>query len=189
MNLNVSNWRPFVPLEAFCTIGGRLYHWRPFVPLEAFCTFGGRLYLDYFPYTIRQDFFARVIANRVTEPRMCSELFKEEEKNFSKFSFSVIFSVRKNLWRFVIWEKEAAAEVSPEPWSSLVEGDEGFFGPSGKLLCLWQIKKVYVALDCTIPYMFDYWADPVVYLLLQKSSMPEPICPTTVANLIKPLWS
>ena len=84
-------------LEAVCTIGGRLYHWRPFVPLEAFCTFGGRLYLDYFPYTIRQVFFARVIANRVTEPRMCSELFKEEEKNFSKFSFSVIFSVRKNL--------------------------------------------------------------------------------------------
>ena len=22
-----------------------------------------------------------------------------------------------------------------------------------------------------IPYMFDYWADPVVHLLLQKSSM------------------
>ena len=65
-------------LEADFTNGGRLYHWRPFIPLEAF-------------YTII------IIANRVTEPRMCSELFKEEEKNFSKFSFSVIFSVRKNL--------------------------------------------------------------------------------------------
>ena len=29
------------------------------------------------------------------------------------------------------------------PWSSLVEGDEGCIGPSGKLLCFWQMEKNY----------------------------------------------
>ena len=34
-----------------------------------------------------------------------------------------------------------------------------------------------------IPYMFDYWADPVVHLLLLKSSMAEPIERIILAKL------
>ena len=29
-----------------------------------------------------------------------------------------------------------------------------------------------------IPYIFDYWADPVVHLLIQKSFMGDPITAT-----------
>ena len=39
-------------------------------------------------------------------------------------------------------------------------------GPSGKLLCFKQTKKIR-----SFPCMFDYWVDPVVHLLLRKSSM------------------
>ena len=35
-------------------------------------------------------------------------------------------------------------------------------GPSGKLLLIWQTKKLCIA---NVPYTFDYWADPVVHLL------------------------
>ena len=55
------------------------------------------------------------------------------------------------------------------PWSSLVEGDEGCIGPSGKLLCLCQRPKNYGI----IPYLFDIWADPFVHLLLLKSSLAK----------------
>ena len=62
------------------------------------------------------------------------------------------------------------------PWrgkatSPLVEGKEG---PSGKLLCLWQPQKNRAAYG-NIPYLFDFWADPFVHLLLLKSSMVKVI--------------
>ena len=57
------------------------------------------------------------------------------------------------------------------PWSSLVEG---CIGPSGKLLCLSQIKKLCITRMASFHYMFDYWADPVVHLRLLKNSMRGP---------------
>ena len=53
-----------------------------------------------------------------------------------------------------------------EPWSSLVEGDEGFIGPSGKLLGLWQTNKIMQHMHGIIACMFVYWANPFEYLLL-----------------------
>ena len=47
---------------------------------------------------------------------------------------------------------------------SLVKGDEGCIGPSGKLLCLSTRKVMQHYLNGIIPYMF-------VHLLLLKSSM------------------
>ena len=52
-----------------------------------------------------------------------------------------------------------------------MEGDEGCISPNGKLLCLGQIEKSHATHDAIIPFMFDYWADLVVHLLLIKSSM------------------
>ena len=40
-------------------------------------------------------------------------------------------------------------------WSSLVEGDEGWIGPSGKLLCLRQNQKIMQHMHGNIPYLFD----------------------------------
>ena len=51
--------------------------------------------------------------------------------------------------------------------SSLVLGNEGCTGPSRKVLCLCQATKCMQHKYVIIPYyMFDYWADPVVHLLL-----------------------
>ena len=47
------------------------------------------------------------------------------------------------------------------------------FGPSGKLLCLWNTKKLTQHTHSNIPHIFDHWADPVVHLLLLKSSMAK----------------
>ena len=59
------------------------------------------------------------------------------------------------------------------------EGDEGCIGPSGKLLCLLQPlpppKKGMQNMHGNITYLFDFWADPFVHLLLLKSSMVEPV--------------
>ena len=44
----------------------------------------------------------------------------------------------------------------PQPWSSLVEGDEGGIGPSGKLLCLWQTHKNMHYMHGNIPCLFDF---------------------------------
>ena len=57
-------------------------------------------------------------------------------------------------------------------WSSLIEGDEGYIGPSGKLLCFGKPPKSMQHMDGIISYLFDYWANPVVHLLLLKASMP-----------------
>ena len=58
-----------------------------------------------------------------------------------------------------------------EACSSVVEEDDGCIGSSGKLLFLWPTPIIMQNMLGNIPYMFDYWADPVVHLLLQKSSM------------------
>ena len=51
-------------------------------------------------------------------------------------------------------------------WSSLVEGYDCCIGPSCKLLCFWQTKKIMQHI-----FMFDCWVNPVVHLLLLKSTM------------------
>ena len=65
--------------------------------------------------------------------------------------------------------------VSPCPWSSLVVEDDGYIGPSGKLLRLCQTPKIMHGI---IPYMFDSWADPLVHLLLLKNSMAYQYLPS-----------
>ena len=45
---------------------------------------------------------------------------------------------------------------------------EYFDSPIGKMLCLCQTPKIMHGI---ILYMFDSWANPVVHLLLLKSSM------------------
>ena len=58
------------------------------------------------------------------------------------------------------------------PWSSLVVGDEGWIGPSKKLMCVYdKSKKIMQHMHGIIPQLFDFWANPVAHLLLLKSSM------------------
>ena len=56
-------------------------------------------------------------------------------------------------------------------WSSLVEGDEGCISPSGKLSGFMTSRKHLQHLHDIIPYMFHFWANPVVHLPILKSSM------------------
>ena len=57
-------------------------------------------------------------------------------------------------------------------WSSLVVGDEGWIGPSKKLMCVYdKSKKIMQHMHGIIPQLFDFWANPVAHLLLLKSSM------------------
>ena len=51
-----------------------------------------------------------------------------------------------------------------------MDGYESSIGPIGKLLCLWQIQKTLQHMHGNIPFMFDYWADPTVHLLLLDTS-------------------
>ena len=46
-------------------------------------------------------------------------------------------------------------------------------GPSGKLLWLCNAKNSTQHTNSYIPHIFDHWADPVVHLLLLKSSMAK----------------
>ena len=57
-------------------------------------------------------------------------------------------------------------------WRSLVKGDEGCIGPSQVVSCCVcdKLKKVMYLLGITW-YMFDYCANPVVHLILLKSSI------------------
>ena len=43
-------------------------------------------------------------------------------------------------------ETVSCVNMPVKAWSSLVEWDVGCISPSAKLLCVWQIKKVYAAL-------------------------------------------
>ena len=65
-----------------------------------------------------------------------------------------------------------AIKARHSPWSSLVEGDEGFIGPIGKLLVVVFLRKPKRL--CNILYLFDFWANPLFHLLLLKS----PIMPS-----------
>ena len=52
-------------------------------------------------------------------------------------------SIVQNLTRYKLKKRtqdhvKVGADESTQPWSSLVEGDEGCIDPSGKLSCLWQ---------------------------------------------------
>ena len=78
--------------------------------------------------------------------------------------------------------------VLGRPWSSLVVGDECCISQSGKLLCLCQTPKNMHHMNATIPYMFDCWADPVVYLLLLKSSMTRYKSTTSRCVLTHRYW-
>ena len=55
-----------------------------------------------------------------------------------------------------------------EAGNSLGEGDESCSGPSGKLLCLRQNKKLQHMYG-NIPYLFDFWADPSLLLMLANN--------------------
>ena len=54
-----------------------------------------------------------------------------------------------------------------QPRSSLVEGEEGCIGPSGKLLCFDISNQNYD----NIPFMLDWWANRAVHFILLKSTM------------------
>ena len=45
------------------------------------------------------------------------------------------------------------------------------FGPSGKLLCLWNTKKLTQHTHSNIPNIFDHWTDPVVHLFLGSKEL------------------
>ena len=47
---------------------------------------------------------------------------------------------------------------------------KAFIGSNGKLFFYDKLQKIRKHMLDNIPYMFDYWADPVVHLLLLKSS-------------------
>ena len=78
-------------------------------------------------------------------------------------------------WSFlVLFDTVLSWVILPVPyvhqWSYLVVGDKGCIGPSKKLLCLCLTQKIMQHMYGTIPYLFACWADPVVHLLLLKSS-------------------
>ena len=57
-------------------------------------------------------------------------------------------SIVQNLTRYKLKKRtqdhvKVGADESTQPWSSLVEGDEGCIDPSGKLSCLWQTPQNY----------------------------------------------
>ena len=63
--------------------------------------------------------------------------------------------------------------VLTQSWSSLVKGDKGCLGPSGRLLYLWNTPNTAHAWQHSI--LLDFWYDPVVHLLIPKSSMTQSI--------------
>ena len=58
--------------------------------------------------------------------KICFKFFIDNRFTEDMFDASLPSSIQTVLWQ------------STKPWSSLVEGDEGCRGPSGKLLCLRQ---------------------------------------------------
>ena len=56
------------------------------------------------------------------------------------------------------------------PLRSLVEGDEGCISPGGNLLVFLKNEKIMQHMHGNIQYMFVCWPNPVVHLLLLKSS-------------------
>ena len=79
---------------------------------------------------------------------------------------------------FLKWALRSMFCVIGYSWSSSVVVDEGSIGPSGKLLCLSQPlppKKMMQHMHGIIAYMLDCWADPVVHLLLLKSTTKNSI--------------
>ena len=73
------------------------------------------------------------------------------------------------LYFFVSYWSTPAFEPSPrlQPWSFLGNNRVGL---NSKLLCSIILMQ---HMDGNIRYMFIYWADPVVYLLLLKSSLHQ----------------
>ena len=71
-------------------------------------------------------------------------------------------------WR-KLWTWEKSNRISKHhrilSWSYFVEGDEGWIGPSGKLLCLVRTKNVIHHMLGNIPNKIDSWDNPVVRLL------------------------
>ena len=65
-------------------------------------------------------------------------------------------------------------EETTTPWRSLVVVNEGWISPS-KICCVYvKTEKFMQHMHGMILYLFDCWADPVVHLLLLKSSMTKP---------------
>ena len=59
------------------------------------------------------------------------------------------------------------------PRSSLVERNEGCIGPTGELMCLWQVHKNMQHTHVNILYIFTtYLADTIARFPLLKSSIP-----------------
>ena len=77
----------------------------------------------------------------------------------------------------IIYAQTVKVVLNPErqtvwPWSSLVEGDEGFIIPSGKLLSFWTHQiKLFSTCIATFQTWLALRADLVVHLILLKSFM------------------
>ena len=64
--------------------------------------------------------------------------------------------------------------VNVVSWSSLLEGHEGCIGPSGVSCCVYHNpEKIMQHMHGNIPYLFDFWANPFVHLILLRSYMAE----------------
>ena len=76
-----------------------------------------------------------------------------------------------------MFQRERALHISSnaKTWSSSVIGDEGCIGPNGKLLWLWQIKKIMQHMHGIISYMFDSWRIQLFISFYLKSSMAKVI--------------
>ena len=70
---------------------------------------------------------------------------------------------------------ENRGRESPLPtatsWRSLVVRDEGYIGQAESCCVYLKPQKIMQPMHGIILQMFDCWADPVVHLLLLKSSM------------------
>ena len=65
------------------------------------------------------------------------------------------------------------------PWSSLVEGDEGCIGPSGKLLCFWQTEKNIQNMHGNVPRKFDCCSSPSTKELQWMTQVAIGFCKTS----------
>ena len=79
------------------------------------------------------------------------------------------FQTRFHVWKSCCRDRRSrrwARWPLPGPWSYLVEGDERYIGPSGKLLCLWQPPKIMQHIHA--------WQHSILAWLLGRSGCSSP---------------
>ena len=132
-----------------------------------------------------------ILINYYSHLKIAVDIFVNLVKNLGYFLFQHLvtlqFSPLAGFGTIISWtvvlikQLQRVRSWNNQAWSSLVKGDEGCFGQSGKLCCLWQPgpppKKIVITqqMHGIILCRLGFSADPFVHLLLLKSSTNQPI--------------